>query len=232
MKRTSGMQRERFDSREEWLAARNKPMCGIGGSDAALICGIEDAFGNIDELYNVKRGISKAKSITNDRIEGGIAAEPHIRELFAIANKERYVVEYHGYDILRNDEMPWMFCTLDGELTDIETGEKGILEIKNIVVTKRAELDRWSDGRIPERYLVQQIHQLETTQWAFNLLLAFLTIIEYSKRTLPFNRMEQRHSYIRRDEADYRRNADYVVERERRFWECVLNGTRPATRII
>lgn len=226
------MIREQYQNREEWLAARNRPMYGIGASDAALICGIKGAFGNIDELYNVKKGISKPKSLSNDRIDGGIAAEPHIRELFALSHRDRYKVEYHGYDILRSERYPWMFCTLDGELTDIENGEKGILEIKNILITKKADLDKWADGNIPEYYLVQQIHQLETTEWDFNILIAFLTIVDYGRNRLAYNRVEQRYSYIRRDEADYRPNADFVIENERRFWACLESGTRPATRII
>lgn len=231
------MTRERHESRDEWLKARNKPMFGIGASEAALICGIRGAYGNLDELYSVKRGISKPRSFTNDRIEGGIMAEPLIRDLFAVENRDRYKVTYRGYDILRSDEHPFMFCTLDGELEDLDTHEMGVLEIKKIEVTHRSDLEKWNGG-IPEYYLVQQIHQMEVTGWDFNLLVAVLSITEWDfpdgspvPRT-PYKRTEYRYSYIRRDDADYRANADFVIRKELEFWNNLEKGIRPSTRIF
>lgn len=232
------MQRTRLENRDEWLKERNKPMNGIGASESALVCGIKGAFGNLDELYDVKRGLRKPRPITNERIENGIKAEPLIRELFAIDHEGIYEVAYRGYDILRSDEHPFMTATLDGELKDLRNGELGIWECKNVTITKRSEMDEW-DGRIPEKYLVQQIHQLEVTQWMFNILQARLNITEWLHtkngnlvEKYPYKRVESRYSYIRRDDEDYRANADFIIGKESYFWDCVVNGRRPATRIF
>lgn len=232
------MLRECYNNRTEWLDARNKPMHGIGASEAALICGIKGAFGNLDELYDLKKGIGKPKKLTNVRIENGIKAEPLIRQLFAIDHEGIYKVEYHGYDILRSDKNPFMTATLDGELTDLANGEKGVWECKNVEITRKTELEEWSGG-IPEKYLVQQIHQLEVTEWDFNLLVAKLCITDWEKseggdiiQRLPYKRYEYRYSYIRRDDEDYQKNAAFVVSEEAAFWEDLINGRRPQTRLF
>ena len=233
------MIREKHESREEWLEARTKPMSGLGGSDAALICGVEGAFGNLDELYDVKKGLKKPKNITNSRIEGGISAEPLLRELFAIANRDRYKVTYRGYDILRSEKYPFMTATLDGEIEDFVDNLKGIWECKFVTITKRSEYEAWENGRIPEKYLVQQIHQLEVTEWGFCVLDACLVKQPWKvnedgsiQRRHPYSDIEHKYCYISRSDPDYRANADYIIAKEKEFWDNLVAGKRPATRLF
>lgn len=229
------MKRIELEDRDSWLKRRSE-IQGIGASEAALVCGIKGAFGNIDELYSVKRKIHENKTISNERIEAGILAEPLIRDLFAIENKDRFKVEYRGFDILISDEHPFMFCTLDGELTDITNDERGVLEIKKVEINKKAELEEWNN-RIPERYLCQQIHQLEVTQWDFDLLVACLSIAQWKKtdngyEKLPYRRTEFRYSYIRRDDPDYPSQAEFVVGKEEKFWSNLQKGVRPGVKVL
>jgi hypothetical protein len=59
--------------------------------------------------------------------------EPAIRDFF-MAQYPGYELYYGAYDILYQSDRPWLFATLDGELTETDTGRKGILEIKTSTV--------------------------------------------------------------------------------------------------
>ena len=51
-----------------------------------------------------------------------------------------------------------MTCTLDCELLNTTTGEKGILEIKTAETAKKVQLEKW-DGKVPDYYYAQLLHQ-------------------------------------------------------------------------
>lgn len=135
-------------TREEWLGYRAD---GIGASEAGTVLGV-NPYSNARALWEIKTGRAKRPDLSvNPAVQFGIAAEEHIRALWALQHPD-WTVEYHRYRMYGRG---CMYCTLDGELTDPD-GRRGILEIKTATPHVWHE---W-DGRIPQGYYVQLLHQL------------------------------------------------------------------------
>lgn len=202
----------RIDCRneEEWLAER---VNHIGASDCAALLGVSKWKSNVD-LYREKVGGLK-RFVTNEAIELGKRAEPALRELYAAYNPQM-TVDYHQYTIIFQEEYPYVASTLDGELTD-EDERRGILEIKTASLTKRNQWAEW-DGRIPNHYLTQVLHQMISTGYDFCDLYACLTGLDGDSviRTYRFER------------TDYLEDISWLIEQEQKFWECVQAKTMPS----
>ena len=153
---------------EEWLQARKY---GLGASDAGSIIGVNPWKTNV-QLWAEKTGQREPEDISQKpAVKYGHDAEQHIRALFALDNPE-YQVEYISpYKMIFHDEWSWLFCTPDGELTEKSTGRKGILEIKTTEIMNSNQWKEW-DGRVPNSYYAQILHQLIATGWDFAILKA------------------------------------------------------------
>ncbi len=204
-----------FDDRENWLAGRGQ---GIGGSDAAAVVGLSPWMSAI-ELWKVKTGTSRQKDLAgNAAVERGNRMEPILRNFYAELHPQ-YAVEYHQFDILYQDERPWVCATLDGELVD-ENGRRGILEIKT--ATPGAKWSQWKDGAMPDNYYAQCLHQLLATGYDFVRLYACL----YSQN----GDMTLTEREIEREEVT--EDLNWLLNEERRFWQYVERGVMPPMRLI
>ena len=160
-----------FENREEWIKARDG-IKGIGGSDAAAACGMSRRKTKT-QLWNEKTGRAKPKDLSGvDYVQMGVRTEGPMRDLFAALHPE-LIVAHFPFDIYFQEELPWCFATLDGMLTDRATGEKGVLEIKKFDVSRRDDWKQW-DGRVPDEYFCQVMHQLAATGYSFSYLWALL----------------------------------------------------------
>ena len=205
----------RPEAHEDWLAARLR---GIGGSDAGAVIGANKYRSNV-ELWREKTGRIIPEDISDKpAVKFGKFAEKHLRDLFRLDFPE-YGLDYHEFFMYVSDEHPFMFATLDGELTD-ETGRRGILEIKTATIQNRIQWDDWEDG-IPQSYYVQVLHQLAATGWEFAILKAY---IRYYKDGSP--RASVRHYRIER--SDVEEDIAWLIQQEEAFWEHVRNDTEPA----
>lgn len=207
-------QRLHFDDRETWLAGRNTQ--GIGASEAAAVAGMSPWMTPL-ELWRLKVGAAPAKDLSGSAaVSRGVRMEPALRGLYA-AMHPGYTVDYHAYDILCQEDRPWLFATLDGEVTD-DRGRRGILEIKTSSPNGKIGWAKW-EGHIPDHYYCQILHQMLATGYDFVDLLAALENMDgdLSIRTYRFERAEQ---------AD---NMAWLLEREEDFYKNhVLTGTPPA----
>lgn len=201
-------------SREEWLASRKR----IGGSDAAAIIGKNPYRSNVD-LWKIKTGQMEAEDISQKPyVLYGTLAEPHIRALFSLDYQE-YKVEYEENNMFLNSCYPFAHASLDGWLTDKESGRKGILEIKTTTILNSLQQDKWRD-QIPDNYYIQVLHYLMVTGFEFAELVALL---RYTNMDIP----EQiRHYHIER--SDVTEDIKYLIDAERRFWWQVENKKEPA----
>ena len=202
---------------EEWHKARAQ---GIGASEASAILGMNPYMSNVD-LWKQKTGRKKAPDISNVAcVRYGHAAEGYIRELFAL-DYPQYEVSYGGaFDMVRNPEYPFIFATLDGRLIERETGRKGILEIKTTEILKSMQKEKW-DGKIPQNYFAQNIHQLLATGFDFVVLHAQL------KRVWDGDvRTERRSYFIERSEVE--EDIEYLKKAEIDFWWHVKNDKTPS----
>lgn len=160
-----------FENREDWLAVRDG-IKGIGGSDAAAACGVSRRKTKA-QLWREKSGQRRPRNLSNlDYVQMGVKTEGPMRELFAALHPE-LEIRYAPFDIYRQTERPWCFATLDGEIRDRATGDMGILEIKKSDCMNRRDREAW-DGRVPDEYFFQVLHQLSATGYAFSYLWALL----------------------------------------------------------
>ena len=206
------LERKAYSNREEWLAGRTN---GIGASEAAAAIGMSP-FESQHELWLRKTGQKQSKDLSgNAAVEYGNRLEPACRAMFQAEHPE-LTVEYHQFDVLYQDERPWMTATLDGELTDAD-GRKGILEIKTSSVGKKTQWDAWRDA-IPTHYMCQVCHQLLVTGWEFAYLYAKL---------LKLNGDSEIRTYLIKAE-EHKEDMEWLLREEMKFWQKhVLTRTPP-----
>jgi len=154
-------------TRKEWHLLRKK---GIGASEAAAVIGLSPYKTNV-ELWEEKTGRREPEDISDKPyVKYGTEAEKHLRALFAL-DFPQYEVNYKDFDMRYNSDYPFIFATLDGDLTEKATGRKGVLEIKATEIMKSMQYEKWK-GRIPQNYYIQVIHQLLATGFDFTVLKA------------------------------------------------------------
>lgn len=200
-----------------WLQERQT---GLGASDAGTIIGVNPWKTNV-QLWQEKTGQREPEDISDKPyVKYGHDAEPHVRALFALDHPELEVTYESPYKIIRSRDHPWLFCTPDGELRD-EAGRPGGLEIKTTEIMNASKWREW-DGRIPNQYYCQVLHQMLATGWEFVWLRAQ---IKFTTRDGE-KRAEMRDYYIDRDEVEEDLKA--LLEAEKAFWENVQSRTMPA----
>lgn len=196
-----------------WLEARKR---GLGGSDAGAAVGVNKYRSNLD-VWNEKTGAVTPMDISDKpAVKFGKLAERHIRALYALEHPEM-TVEYHEFYMYFQPERPWLYATLDGELTD-ENGRRGILEIKTATIQNAAGWNEWKDG-IPQSYYAQVLHQLAATGWDFVILFAYL-------RT-PYSRTAARLIERSIERSEVEDDITYLIGQETALWQLVESGTRP-----
>lgn len=203
------------NDRNEWLESRKK---GIGGSDAGSVLGVNKYKNNV-ELWREKTGRFTPEDISDKpAVIFGKRSEEHLRELFRL-DYPKYQVDYHEFYMYVNDRYPFIFATLDGEITD-EKGRRGILEIKTTTIQNKLQWDEWED-RIPDSYYAQILHQLAATGWEFAILKAYIRyyrdgVLQVAIRHYPIERKEVAE------------DIEQLISEERKFWKCVTDNKEPA----
>lgn len=200
-------------TREAWLTLRRG---GIGGSDAGTVLGLNKYKTNL-ELWEEKTGRAESEFTGNEATRYGQKAEEHIRALFHLDHPD-YNLDYHEFRMHGNEKYPFMYATLDGELTGY--GKKGILEIKTATIQNNGQWREW-ENRIPDTYFAQVVHQLTVTEWDFAYVRAYLRY--YSQHGEL--RATIRDYYI--DADDIKNDAAALIEAETKFWDCVISGREP-----
>ena len=217
-------------TREEWLQARTQ---GIGGSDAGCIVGA-NPWKSARQLWMEKTGADKPDDISDKpAVKFGKQAEEHLRALFLLTYPE-YSCEYHEFRMYANDRLPFIFATLDGELTEntptfaegigrqMPAGapRRGILEIKTTTIQNSRQWDEWG-GCIPQHYYVQILHQLLACEWAeFAELYAH---IRYAKD-------DEIRAILRKyriDRKDVEQDLTWLEVQESAFYQNWQTGTEP-----
>ena len=108
-----------------------------------------------------------------------------------------------------------------GELTETETGIRGIYEGKTTEIKRPEQWDEW-DGRIPQHYYVQILHQMLACEWAeFAVLYA---CIRYTTKNGERRMMLREYPIERSDVAD---DLAWLLDQEKQFWHKIKKGTEP-----
>ena len=200
-------------TREEWLKERKK---GIGGSDAAIIMGLNKYKSTID-LWEEKTGRKEAEDISNKPyVKYGTEAEEPLRELFKL-DFPQYEVIHKENTMIRHPEYPFLFASLDGEIKEKATEEMGVLEIKTTNIRNATQSESWKN-KIPDNYYCQVLHYLNVTGYGFAILKAQLKY-DFDEDI----RLETRHYTILRNEQDIK----LLQQKEIEFWEYVEKDIKP-----
>jgi putative phage-type endonuclease len=191
----------------------------IGGSDASAILGLNPYKSSLD-VWREKTGQVVPEDISGKSyVQYGIQAEQYLTALFAL-DYPRYEVKANtDYTVRRNQQYPFIGGTLDGELTETETGRKGILEVKTTEILNSMHREKWFD-KIPNNYYIQVLHYLLATGWEYIWLKAQLKTV-YGDDV----RLNTRHYYIERLEVQ--EDLDYLLEQEIKFWWHVKSNKIP-----
>ena len=186
--------------REEWLTWRRK---GIGGSDAAKVCGMSRWGSPIDVYLDKTDDFPPVVTEDNMAMRVGREFEDFVARLWMEETGKKCKKRNA---ILQHDDYDWMIANIDRWVV----GENAGLEIKT--ATKG---DEWKDGGIPPEYMMQCLHYMAVTG-ADRWYLACL-IVGFNKH------LELR--VIERDEEDIKN----LIEIEREFWENrVMKKVMPA----
>lgn len=184
---------------EEQLNERKN---SLGGSDAAAAMGISPWKTPLT-LWLEKRGeIPLADLSDNDAVLFGTLAEDAVAKMVEIRT---------GWKLRRNNrtlkhpEYSWMTAHLDREIV----GEDTIVEIKT--ASSYASGD-WENDEVPLHYTAQLVHYLAVTGKSKAVICC---MVGNSKLVIKT---------ILRDESAI----NTLIEAEKRFWEMVQTGTRPA----
>lgn len=209
--------REKHEGREEWLSARQNR--GVGASEAAAIVNMSP-YMTVRDLWERKALNKQAEDLSdNEYVAKGIRVEPVLRELYR-ANHPNTIIEHYPYDLLYQDERPWLFSTLDGEIIR-EDGKHGILEIKTATPNGAEGWKKW-EGQLPSHYFVQTVHQLLSTGFDFVVLYAGL----YAQDgTMTIREYEF-------DREDVAEDMEWLLKEETAFWESVEKKKLPSLTLV
>lgn len=188
--------------RAEWLDERQR---GIGGSDAATICGLND-YCSPYELW-CDKALGPSGDDDNEAAFWGRTLEPVV--LNETARRENLdIVPVPA--ILAHPLRPWQMANIDGTALDL-TGRRpgpGVYEGKTAGLWSASQ---WADDQVPERYVIQGMHYLAVTGWdwvAFSCLIGGQRLVT---------------RYVERDTE----LIDQLIELEARFWQQVQDHTPP-----
>lgn len=185
-------------SREEWLKLRKT---GIGGSDAAAICGL-NPYTSAIHVFQDK--MSKEIDLQdNESMRQGRDLEDYVAKRFCEATGFNVRCSHMLY---RNKENPFMLADIDRLIVGQDAG----LECKT---ASAYHADKWKDGKIPPHYLIQCLHYMAVTgkkEW-------YIAVVILGRDFL--------YQKIIWDEEIIKK----LVSVERAFWEeHILTGRIPA----
>ena len=180
-------------TREQWLALRKK---GIGGSDAAAVCGMNRYKGPLD-VYLDKTNPNVEPQEDNEKMYWGRVMEPILRQEF-MKRTGMSVVECKY--LFTNKEFPFMIADIDGVVTEADGKTKSLLEIKTVNAYSGSA---YGNGNLSEAYAIQCFHYLATLP---ELSRAYLVML--------IGGNEFKYEVIERDEATIKT----IIAMESKFW--------------
>lgn len=190
-----------YANRQEWLQLRQT---GIGGSDVSAIIGLNPYKTPVQVFLEKVSPV--AEHDDNEAMFWGRKLEPLLLSVF----EERTGLSVTKPQCLyRSRQYPFMLASLDAEGVDAD-GRPFVVECK----TASAHMKHlWEDGGIPVYYVVQLLHYLIVTGYAYGYFAVLIGGNDFR---------------IQRVERDAELE-QMLCERERDFWEqAVMAGNMPA----
>ena len=184
---------------DEWLDYRKR---GIGGSDAAVVCGIS-RYKSPVELWMDKTGQLPCQE-AGEAAYWGTQLEALVRAEFT---KRTGIEVQIVKELLQSDEHPFMLANLDGVCQYPDLGTC-IFEAKTASAYKAGE---WEDT-IPDEYMLQIQHYMAVT----GLTKAYVVVL------IGGNKMQWQ--VVNRDEE----TIQTLIALENHFWDFVVRDVPPS----
>lgn len=185
------------EDHDKWLKTRG---LGIGGSDAAVIMGM-NPYKSPYQLWMEKTGQAEAQDLSHVQVVyWGSKNEANIADWF----QEETGKKVQRLGTLRSKEYPFMLANVDRTVI----GENAGLEIKTAGVR---QYRKWKDDEIPDAYYCQCLHYMAVTgadYWYIAVLLGG---------------NEAKWKRIERNEEDIQ----HLIMAETDFWKLVETRTPP-----
>lgn len=175
-------------TREQWL---NWRMLGIGGSDAAAVCGVSKWRGPLT-VYMEKKGLLE-RSEPGESAYWGTTLEDVVAQEFVKRTGLRVRRRNAMY---RHPEYPWMLANVDREVVGANVG----LECKTTSAYRGGE---WDGDELPDEYYIQNQHYIEVMGWDW----CWTSVLIGGQRFMQ--------KQVMRNDALIAQ----IVEKEREFWE-------------
>ena len=180
-----------------WTKPNENRRCFIGGSDARIIMGPDEAA--LIRLWREKRGEVEPEDLSSNLIVQLGAATEELNRSWYERNTGRRIGDVQRR--VRHSAIPWMAATLDG----IVEGTDAVFEAKFMLPWS------FSEEAAAEKYMAQLHHNM----WVTHLRSAVLSIItgggKWVEITIPMDPL-----YL-----------SVLVSAEKKFWRCVLSGEPP-----
>lgn len=208
-----------FKTRDEWKQKRGGT---IGGSECSCIVNRNPWKNNV-ELWLEKTGQCVPDDISKkDVVIYGSKAEKPLRDLFKLDFPE-FKVEYKPNNFWTNDKYPFAHASLDGWLTEKETGKKGVLEIKTTNILRSMQREKW-DEQIPDNYFCQVLWYMAVTEFDFAIVRAALKG-NYGgefRTTIRDYRIEK---------EQYTEDIEYLMKEAQKFAKLIEERRKPVLQI-
>jgi putative phage-type endonuclease len=162
----------RFDTREDWLAARTTT---LGASESAAILGLapegrESEF----SLWTKKTGLVEPEELDSEWLEIGQVLEGPIADLYARRTKSTLWNPPTPFCVAVHPRLPFLTATIDRWIIQAAGhDDRGDLEIKNV----GAFNSDWRDGKdiaLPLYVQAQVQHQLAVTGFSWAVVAALV----------------------------------------------------------
>ena len=215
------MKIQRFECKEDWLAARASRLTS---SDVAQCLGIAseedmelfpESWGTPLQLYLEKRGEAERDIEETDAMRAGLLHEWTIADWFSKETGLK-VTGFDQWYLFAGDE-PWMASTPDfaivtnPRLPVEELPSENVKALLEVKCTSERNAHLWADGRAPMHYVVQVQHQM----WVTGVHEAYLAVM--------IGNSDFRYMPIRYNEGF----VASMVEQLKRFWEMIEIGVPP-----
>jgi predicted phage-related endonuclease len=180
-----------------WTKAYENRRCFIGGSDARIIMGDDEAA--LIRLWHEKRGEAESEDLSGNLIVQLGAATEELNRFWYERNTGRRVTDVQRH--VKHAAIPWMAATLDG----VVEGTGAVFESKFMLPWS------FSEEAAAEKYMAQVQHNM----WVTHLRTSVLSIItggaKWVEITIPIDPL-----YL-----------SVLVSAEKKFWRCVQSGEPP-----
>lgn len=174
---------------------------GIGGSDAAKIMD-----GDWHDLWLIKTARKQSDDLSAVLpVQIGIVTEDLNRQWFQ--RETGLLVSTDNCDDLKGAAHPFMTANLDGRVTDNMGAELGVFEAKHVNAFAKAE-------NVIERYYPQCQHYMAVTGLPVSYLSIFIGTLKWESFEID-------------SDAEYQA---LLIEREREFWQHVIDDDEPANQ--